>query len=57
MKFRNIRSVMYISNACKVGFHKPIVPLLFEKNRLSSVQSSVARQQLESTAMLCENDK
>ena len=48
---------MCISNACKAGFYKLIVLRLLEKNWLSSVLRSVARQQLESTATLCEDDK
>jgi hypothetical protein len=48
---------MCISSAYNVGFYKLIVPRLFEKNWLSVVQSSVARQLLESTVMLCEDNK
>ena len=48
---------MCIYNACNVGFYKLIVPRFVEKIWLSIVPSFVARQQLESTAMLCEDDK
>jgi hypothetical protein len=50
-------SVMCKSNACNVGFYKLVVPGLFEKKWLSILPSSGARQQLESTAILWEDNK